>query len=302
MLSEWFAVPGVTELLDHYGEATGIDLRLYGTESDAETIKDTAIAQPLIVAASLISFHALTREMTENGETIAVRATAGHSVGEFAAAAVSGALRDDDALTLVGKRGEAMATAAAIMPTGMSAVLGGDADEVLAKLSELDLVPANVNGGGQIIAAGAVDALAQLAATPPTGVRIMPLAVAGAFHTPHMRSAQELFTAAAQNITPGEIRVPMLSNADGRFVSDGASMLDRLTAQITRPVRWDLCQQTLTELPVTGVLELAPAGVLTGLARRAMRGVETFALKGPGDLAAAAEFAHRHSTQQGDNS
>ena len=292
MLTPWLEVPGLAETLETYSTVAGIDLRTHGTTSDADTIRDTAVAQPLIVGTSLLTLHALLPEPEQRRAAIGV--SAGHSVGEFAAVAAAGVLTPEDALVLVRERGAAMADAAALTPTGMSAVLGGDADAVNARLAELGLTPANVNGGGQVVAAGALDALAALAAEPPARAKVIPLQVAGAFHTEYMASAVNRVEALARELQPRDPQVPLLSNFDGAVVASGRDAVDRLVAQIARPVRWDLCQETMLSLGVTGLLELAPGGVLAGLARRTLRGVETVAVKTPDDLEAAADLIRRH--------
>jgi len=294
MLGPWLEVPGLSDRLERYATITGLDLRTHGTVSDADTIRDTAIAQPLIVAASLLSLHAIFPADEQRATDVAV--TAGHSVGEFAAAVVAGVLTDEQALTLVRERGGAMAAAAAATPTGMSAVLGGDPAAVISRLSDLGLTPANVNGGGQVVAAGALEALAALAAEPPAKARVIPLQVAGAFHTAYMASAVEHVATLAAATTPRDAAIDLLSNADGQVVRDGRDALTRLVAQIANPVRWDLCQESLANLGVTGMIELAPGGVLAGLAKRTLRGVETVAVKTPEDLEAAADLIARHAS------
>ncbi|QCB93347.1 ACP S-malonyltransferase [Cellulomonas shaoxiangyii] len=299
MLAAWLEVDGVADVLARASEVTGTDLVAHGTTSDADTIRDTAVAQPLLVATALASLRAVLDAPVAADLAQAVQGridvAAGHSVGELAAAAVAGVLTDDDALSLVAVRGAAMARAAAATPTGMSAVLGGDADEVLARLAALGLVPANVNGGAQVVAAGTLDALAALSAEPPTRARVVPLQVAGAFHTSHMAPAVDELAAAAANVAPREPVVTLLGNADGAVVASGGDALDRIVAQVARPVRWDLCQATLVDLGVTALLEVAPGGVLTGLARRTLPGVETVALKSPADLDAARDLVRRHA-------
>ena len=290
MLSPWLELPGIAELLDRWGDAVGIDLVAHGTTSDAETIRDTAVAQPLLTATALATAAALFDGSLPEPDVLA-----GHSVGEFPAAALAGVISADDAVALVTVRGSAMARAAAATPTGMSAVLGGDPDEVLARLAELDLTPANVNGGGQVVAAGTLDALAALAAAPPERTRIIALQVAGAFHTSFMAPAVTELAAAAATTTTSDPAVTLLSNADGTPVTGGGVALDRLVAQVANPVRWDLCCEQLLALGVTGLVELAPAGVLTGLARRTLRGVETVALKTPDDLDAARTLIRKHA-------
>ncbi len=292
MLAPWLEVPGLSDRLEWYSAATGLDLRAHGTTSDADTIRDTAVAQPLIVAASLLSLRAL---LPDGAARAQVGVAAGHSVGELAAAVVAGVLTDEQALVLVRERGRAMAAAAAQTPTGMSAVLGGDPEAVTARLAELDLTPANVNGGGQVVAAGDLDALAALTAEPPAKARVIPLQVAGAFHTRFMASAVDRMATLAGAVRPADATVRLLSNADGAEVTDGRDALDRLVRQIANPVRWDLCQESLLAAGVSGLVELAPGGVLTGLAKRTLRGVETVAVKTPDDLEAAADLVARHA-------
>lgn len=292
-LTPWLELPGIRERLTAFSEAAGIDLIAHGTVSDADTIRDTAVAQPLIVASSLVAFEALAGAPLPAGP--AVSATAGHSVGEFAAASVAGVLTAEQAVLLVAERGRAMAAASAITPTGMSAVLGGDPAEVTATLDRHGLTPANMNGAGQVVAAGTLEQLQALAADPPARARVIPLQVAGAFHTHHMAPAVEALAAAAAGITPEDPVVPLLSNADGTVVPDGAQALRRLVAQVSNPVRWDRCLDTLRELGVTAVLELPPAGTLTNLAKRALSGVATLAVKTPDDLEAARAMVAEHA-------
>lgn len=297
-LSPWLELPGTAERLDALAEAAGTDLRTHGTTSDAETIRDTSVAQPLIVAASLLAYRALEDALPG----LRADVTAGHSVGELAAAAVAGVLDDAGAAGLVAVRARAMADAAALEATGMSAVVGGDADEVLAAIERAGLHPANVNGGGQVVAAGSLEGLARLAAEPPARARVIPLQVAGAFHTPYMQPAVDVFGPAAAGWPAQDPTLPFLSDADGAPYTGGAhghgaaaDVLARLAQQVVAPVRWDLCQQTLLERGVTGLVELAPAGVLTGLARRSLPGVETVAVKTPADLEAARDLVLRHA-------
>ena len=287
MLLPWLEVPGLPDLAETFVTASGIDLVRLGTTAEAEEIKDTAVTQPLVVASALLAATTLTIP----GSAV----SAGHSVGELAAAAVAGVIDADTAVRAAGIRGAAMATACALTPTGMSAVLGGDTDTVLAALAALDLVGANVNGGGQIVAAGGVDALAALAADPPAGSRIIPLPVAGAFHTKYMAPAQDAVADYLGGVEAADPGRPLLTNSDGTVVTSGRTYLDLLTAQVTRPVRWDLCMATLRDLGVTGVLELPPAGTLIGLVKRDLKGVATLALKTPDDLDKAAAFIEEHS-------
>ncbi len=300
MLEAWLEIDGTRERLDRYAAAAGVDLLGLGTTADAETIRDTAVAQPLIVAASLVSLAALTERTGPH--TGWAGAAAGHSVGEYAASAVAGVLDDEDALALVATRGRAMAEAAATTPTGMSAVVGGDPDEVIQTIWAHGLVPANVNGGGQVVAAGTLADLARLKEATPAKARVIPLPVAGAFHTDHMRPAVEAVAAAAAALTPSDPALTLLTNADGGVVPSGTAALESMVAQIARPVRWDACQATLADLGVTAAVELAPGGVLAGLARRSLPGVEVVAVKSPADLDAAADLVARHRTDTSEES
>jgi [acyl-carrier-protein] S-malonyltransferase len=295
-LAPWLELPGLRERAEALSDAAGIDLVAHGTTSDADTIRDTAVAQPLIVGAGLLALEALYADgpLSLAGSTGVV---AGHSVGEITAAAATGVLSGQDAMTLVSLRGRAMAEASAITPTGMSAVLGGDPAEVLAALDRDGLTPANMNGGGQVVAAGTMDQLAALAADPPAKARVIPLQVAGAFHTVHMAPAAEVLEAQWSDHDVSDPGVTLLSNSDGTAVASGAEFLRRLISQVRNPVRWDLCMETMTGLGLTGLVELAPAGTLVGLAKRAMRGVPTLALKTPDDLAAARELLAPNSKE-----
>jgi len=287
MLNSWIQDPSLKELLLSWSDAIGLDLLHLGTDADAEEIKDTANAQPLIVAASLLGAHALGIKK--------VAVTSGHSVGELAAAAISGAISESDALMIVRARGVEMAKAAAASPSGMSAVLGGDRAEVLAAIAALKLVAANDNGAGQIVAAGDLQALESLNENPPAGARVRALAVAGAFHTQFMQPAVEPLRALATTVPTHPVVIQVISNKDGQVVRDGAEVLNRIVDQIANPVRWDLCMETLKSLGVTGVIELPPAGTLVGLLKRAASEIETFALKSAEDLDAAREFVGRHA-------
>ncbi|MEU0678368.1 MULTISPECIES: ACP S-malonyltransferase [Streptomyces] len=287
-LTEWLELPGAADRVAAWSDAIGLDLAHYGTKADADAIRDTAVAQPLLVAAGLLSASAL-------GD-IDPGAVAGHSVGEITAAALSGVLDDAAALSLVRKRGLAMADAAAITETGMAALLGGDPEVTVPHLEKLGLTPANINGAGQIVAAGTKEQLDALQADKPEGVRrVVPLQVAGAFHTHHMGPAVDTLAEAAKALAPADPKVAYVSNKDGRTVASGAEVLERLVGQVANPVRWDLCMETFKELGVTALLELCPGGTLTGLAKRALPGVTTLALKTPADLEAARELVAEHA-------
>lgn len=276
MLTPWLEDPGALAVLETWSERIGLDLLRLGTTADAEEIKDTAVTQPLVVAATLLVARRLDLPVDAP--------VAGHSVGELAAAAMAGVFDAGTAVALAAVRGREMAAACALEPTGMSAVVGGDPDAVLAEIEQLGLVAANRNGAGQIVAAGPRAALAQLAEQKPDGARVRPLAVAGAFHTRFMAPAEDALRAHAASIIPADPVRPLLSNADGTVVEDGAEALRRLVAQVTRPVRWDACMAGLRTLGVRAVVELPPAGALVGLVRRELPGTATLALRTPDDL------------------
>ncbi len=297
-LSPWLTESTFADRLEHLSAVSELDLRHYGTEADADTIRDTAVAQPLLVAAGLLAAGAL----LETGGTgsAGIGVVAGHSVGEITAAALVGALSDDEAMTFVRERGRAMAEAAALTPTSMTAVIGGKVDEVLAAIEAQGLTAANNNGSGQIVAAGTVQQLAALTENPPARARLIPLSVAGAFHTAHMAPASDHLARLADSLHPHDPTTRLLSNADGQVVTDGADVLRRLVGQVASPVRWDLCLQAMADLGVTGLLELTPAGTLTGIAKRNLKGVELFALSTPDQLPEAREFLQRHAAGSAD--
>ncbi|MGW1008841.1 ACP S-malonyltransferase [Streptomyces termitum] len=292
-LTPWLELPGAADRLAGWSEAIGLDLVHYGTKADADEIRDTAVAQPLLVAAGLLSAAALAETAPGAASPGAI---AGHSVGEFTAAALAGVLDDTAALKLVRARGLAMADAAAIAPTGMAALLGGDPEVTVPHLEKLGLTPANVNGAGQIVAAGTLDQLAALEADKPEGVRrVVALKVAGAFHTHHMAPAVATLERAAKELDPADPNVTYVSNKDGRAVGTGAEVLSRLVGQVANPVRWDLCMETFQGLGATALVEVCPGGTLTGIAKRAMPGVATVALKTPDDLDAARTLVAEHT-------
>ena len=297
-LSPWLELPGVHEQLAALGEAAGIDLLTHGTTSDAETIKDTAVAQPLIVAAGLIAARALLGTDSTAIPAGHAMVVAGHSVGEITAAALTGTLSQPEAMAFVRERANRMAEAAAATPTGMAAVVGGDPEEVLAAIAAAGLTPANMNSKGQTVAAGTLEQISALVAAPPAKARVIPLQVAGAFHTHHMSPAVAALEALAPTLSPQAPTVPLLSNYDGAVVLSGTAALESLIAQVSRPVRWDQCMDTMTAMGVSGLIELAPAGTLTGLAKRGMPGVATIAVRTPDDLAAAQESLAAHSAPE----
>ncbi|WP_374010581.1 ACP S-malonyltransferase [Leifsonia sp. LS-T14] len=282
-LEPWLAESSFRDQLTGISDAVGIDLVAHGTVSDADTIRDTAVAQPLIVSAGLLTLSALFAD----GRRERVGGIAGHSVGELTAAAGAGVLSETDAVAFVRERGAAMAHAAAEVQTGMSAVIGADETELLGRLDELGLSPANYNGGGQIVVAGALDALAQLAENPPARARVIPLQVAGAFHTRYMAPAVAPLEAFAGTLTTNDPTLRLWTNKDGSEVTDGAEFLRLLVGQVSSPVRWDLDMKAFEAAGVTGLIEIAPAGALVGLAKRGLKGVPTVAIKTPDDLPAA---------------
>ncbi|OMC19026.1 MULTISPECIES: ACP S-malonyltransferase [unclassified Mycobacterium] len=281
MLSPWLELSGAADQLTLWSKASGLDLVRLGTTASTEEITDTAVTQPLVVAATLLAHQELTKRGLLAGEEFIA---AGHSVGEIAAYAIAGVMGADDAVALAATRGAEMAKACALEPTGMSAVLGGDEAEVLARLEQLDLTPANRNAAGQIVAAGPLAALEKLAEDPPAKARVRALGVAGAFHTKYMASALDAYAAAAAAIATAEPTATLLSNRDGKPVTSAAAAMDALVAQLTQPVRWDLCTETLREHNVTAIVEFPPAGTLTGIAKRELRGVPARAVKSPADL------------------
>ncbi len=290
MLAPWLELAGAAERIDAWSTISGLDLARLGTTATAEEITDTAVTQPLVVAATLLAHDELTKRGLLSGKDVTV---AGHSVGEIAAYAIAGVISADDAVKLAATRGSEMAKACALEPTGMSAVLGGDEAEVLARLEALDLVPANRNAAGQIVAAGALSALDKLAEDPPAKARVRQLATAGAFHTHFMASATDGYAGAVPKVTttePSSLTATLLSNADGQPVASAADAMSKLVAQLTRPVRWDLCTETMRQHNVTAIVEFPPAGTLAGIAKRELRGVPTHAVKSPADLDGLAEI------------
>ncbi|MFD7098122.1 ACP S-malonyltransferase [Streptomyces xanthophaeus] len=288
-LTPWLDLPGAADRVAAWSDAIGLDLAHYGTHAGADEILDTAVAQPLLVAAGLLSASAL-------DSRTAFGAVAGHSVGEITAAAYAGVLSDADALSFVRTRGLGMAEAAAVTETGMAAILGGDPDVVVAHLEKLGLTPANINGAGQIVAAGTAEQIAALVAEKPEGtIKVVALKVAGAFHTHHMAPAVAALEKAAEALAPADPALTYVSNKDGQVVTTGADVVARLVGQVANPVRWDLCMETFASLGVTGIIELSPGGTLTGLAKRALKGVPSVALKTPDDLDKAAALIAEHS-------
>jgi [acyl-carrier-protein] S-malonyltransferase len=294
-LNPWLDLPGFRDRLEWLSLVSGVDLIAHGTTSDADTIRDTAIAQPLIVGSGLVTLLSLFPH--PSGAYSAIGAGAGHSVGEITAAVGAGVLTAEQAMVFVRERGNSMARAAAITETGMSAVLGGDEEVVTTAAHAAGLTCANMNGAGQIVVAGTMEQLAAFATNPPEGARVRPLEVAGAFHTTHMEPAVGVLGRISNAITTHDPRIRLISNADGEVVHDGRDVLRRLVHQVSRPVRWDLCMQTMKDLGVTAVIEIPPAGTLTGLIKRAIPGIETLALKTPDDLHQAWRMVEEHGSQ-----
>jgi [acyl-carrier-protein] S-malonyltransferase len=285
MLAEWLQLPGAADRINTWSEISGLDLARLGSTATAEEITDTAVTQPLVVATTLLAYDEFAKRGLPTSTVVA-----GHSVGEIAAYAMAGVISADDAITLAAVRGAEMAKACAAEPTGMAAVLGGDEAEVLARIEALELIPANRNAAGQVVAAGSITALEKLAEDPPAKARVRLLATAGAFHTHFMASALDGYAAAAAGVTPSDPATTLLSNVDGQPVTSGSDAMDKLVAQMTRPVRWDLCTETMRRLGTTAIVEFPPAGTLTGIAKRELRGVATHAVKTPADLDGLADL------------
>ncbi len=291
-LSPWLELSGFRDRMQWLSTVAGIDLVRHGTESDADTIKDTAVAQPLIVGAGLISLLALFQHPADGFRRVS--GGAGHSVGEITAAAAAGVISAEQAMVLVRERGNHMAEASAITATGMSAIVGGDSEDVAQTLLRHGLTAANNNGGGQIVAAGTMQQLAALSADPPAKARVIPLQVAGAFHTEHMAPASKALGDLARAISTRDSRTRLVSNQDGTVVHSGREVLKRLVSQVSNPVRWDLCMETFKDFGVTGLIEIPPAGTLANLARRGLPGVEILALKSPDQLSEAHRMVREH--------
>jgi [acyl-carrier-protein] S-malonyltransferase len=298
-LAPWLELPGFADRLRAWSDLAGCDLIRCGTTADADEIRDTAVAQPLLVAAAIAAIdQVVTGAHPVSRQSVGV---AGHSVGELAAGALAEVIAPEDAMRLVRVRARAMAAAAAAEQTGMTAILGGDEEPVLAAIEAHGLTPANVNGAGQIVAAGTMAQLEAFAADPPAGARLRPLSVAGAFHTHHMAPAVAALAAEAASLQAQDPVRPLLSNRDGAVVKSGPDWLDRIINQVSAPVRWDLCMQTMESLGVTALIELPPAGTLTGLAKRSLRGVRLVAVKTPDDLNAARGLLAEHADSHDDH-
>jgi [acyl-carrier-protein] S-malonyltransferase len=291
-LSPWLELPGFADRLASWSDLAGVDLIASGTSGSAEEIRDTAIAQPLLVAAAMAAAEALCGDLSQARRQSGI--AAGHSVGELAAGAISGVLTPEDAMRLIAVRSKAMADAADDEPTGMTAVLGGTESEVLAAIEACGLTPANINAPGQIVAAGTLAQLEAFAANPPAGARLRPLSVAGAFHSPHMAPAVDALREASSDVSVSDPTIVLLSNLDGSAVRSGTDWLERIITQVSAPVRWKECMDSMAGLGASAFIELLPGGTLTGLARRALPGVATVALKTPDDLASARSLLAEH--------
>lgn len=289
----WLDLPEFRSSIELMQTASGIDLVVHGTVSDADTIRDTSVAQPLIVSAGVAALSAL---FGLNGAVSnKISGVAGHSVGEVTAAVASGVFTAEQGIKFVKERGDAMALAAGLEPTSMAAILGGDQETVEARLEELGLEPANYNGGGQIVAAGAAGAIGELQAEGPAGSRVIPLQVAGAFHTRYMAPAVSTLTAYAAGLSVGDPSTKLWTNAGGKLIQSGPEFVELMVNQVKSPVRWDMCMSAMISAGVTAVIEVAPAGTLVGLAKRSMPGVETLALKSPENLDAALALIANHA-------
>jgi len=291
--SPWLELPQFRASIEAQQAASGIDLIAHGTVSDADTIRDTSVAQPLIVSAGVASLAALLDGKSAAASGIA--GVAGHSVGEITAAVVAGVFDAETGIKFVNERGQAMAKAAAAEETSMAAVIGGEVADVEAALAERGLFAANYNVAGQIVAAGNAAAIAELLANPIAGTRAMPLQVAGAFHTSYMSPAVDTLRTYAQSVSVADPAVKLWTNAGGHLVSSGAEFVQLLVSQVQSPVRWDFCMASMVEAGVTGIIEVSPAGALAGMAKRGMPGVEVVALKGPDNLEAARTLISNHS-------
>lgn len=285
-LGPWLELAEFKESIDTSSEILGIDLIHFGTVADAEEIRDTKIAQPLIVAAGIASFKSLQKRF---GDELTIASTAGHSVGEITAAWVAGILNQAAALQFVNKRGQEMALAAALQSSSMAAVVGGEPEAVLEYLAAFDLTAANYNGKGQIVAAGASEKIARLTENPPAGTRVVGLQVAGAFHTSFMEPAKAPLAEFAQTLTVANPRMLIWTNADGSQVDSGAEFLELLVNQVSNPVRWDKTMDSMVSAGVEVLIELLPGGTLSGIAKRSMPNTVAIAIKTPDDLDKVAE-------------
>ena len=291
MLSPWVTDSKDKELVDSWSSLISVDLLKLGQSGNSEEIKSTDNAQLLIFITSILSSLNLDLKNAKDQSII----FAGHSVGEFAAYSIAGTFEVDQALKIVARRGQSMLAATnAFSKTGMSAVLGGNNDEVISYLREFNLIPANINSNGQIIAAGTLENLDRLANTPPAGTRVRPLEVSAAFHTKYMEPAISRFKEIFRDLNTNSPSQIILSNKNGEELNKSTDIIENLINQVISPVRWDLCQAKMVELGVTGMLELAPGGTLCGIAKKEIPSVETFAIKSPEDIQSANDFIRKH--------
>ena len=290
--SPWLEIPEFKNSIELMQSASNFDLIKHGTESDADTIRDTAVAQPLIVAAGIATVAALLggKSAAESG----IAGVSGHSVGEITAAGIAGIFDAEQAIKFVKVRADAMAAAAAIEKTSMAAIVGGEQAVIEARLAELGLEPANYNGSGQIVAAGSAEGIAKLQAEGPAGARVIPLQVAGAFHTRYMKPAVSTLADYAATVTANDPATRIWSNAGGRLISSGEEFKELLVKQVSSPVRWDMCMTSMIEAGVTAIIEVSPAGTLAAIAKRAMPDVEAVAVKTPDNLEAALALINNH--------
>ena len=279
MLRPWLRDPHAVDLLRSWSRTADVDLVHLGTKAGTEEIARTENAQPLLVAQAL-----LLRDLLPLTTTRWIMA--GHSVGELAAAAFAGALAPEDAVSLARARGMAMAQACSLAPTTMAAVIGGTPESIVSRLHEIGLTAANYNGAGQVVAAGLIENVNRLKQDPPKGTKVHQLSVAGAFHTSYMKPARAEFERAADRIRFHDVTHPLLSNLDGRLVTNGVEIRERLIAQLTVPVRWDLCLTTLGTFSPELVVAAPPGRVMTGLMTRRFPDLRTLCVQTPKDLLA----------------
>lgn len=291
-LAPWLELESFQGAIEKYSSILEMDLVHFGTKADAEEIRDTRIAQPLIVAATMASFETIKAAI---GDDFVFSGVAGHSVGEIAAANIAGVLDTESSLKFVKARGEQMAKAASLEASSMAAIVGGEQDQVLEHLDSLGLFAANFNGKGQIVAAGSAEKIKNLVANPIAGARVVGLAVAGAFHTPFMETAKVELASLADSMKTSNPELIIWSNSDGSRVDSGDKFLELLVNQVSNPVRWDKTMESMTVAGVTAAIELVPGGTLTGIAKRSMPGVATLALKTPEDLEKAIALVREQS-------
>jgi len=290
MFNSWIEIPENYQKLKEFSEISNLDLIYFGTKATKEEISNTEITQPLLTALSLISFANL--NLDDKSSVI----FAGHSVGEFSASTFSEFLTEEQAMRLVTLRGKLMNDATKESEqTGMAAVLGGDKNIIIERLKEIQLYAANINSQGQIIASGKLSKINELIRNPIEKTKVIKLDVSGAFHTPYMQNAKDKFETEMKNQKFQDSNLKLLSNYDGKLISNSQDLKSKITNQLTNSVRWDLCQETMMNSEVTGLLEVAPGGVLSGIAKKAMNQVEVMAIKTPDDIESANAFIIKHN-------